>query len=48
LDYEKNRGFFHYFLKIRGDSEKIGDFLHYFSRHSHIQGGNLQRLNTPE
>ena len=33
LDYEKNRGFFHYFLKIRGDSEKIGDFLHYFSRH---------------
>lgn len=32
LDYEKNRRFFHYFLKIRGDSEKIGDFLHYFSR----------------
>ena len=28
--------------------KKIADFLHYFSRHSHIQGGNLQRLNTPE
>ena len=30
LDYERNCRFFHYFLNIRGDSEKIGDFLHYF------------------
>lgn len=39
---------FSLFPKNQGDSEKIGDFLHYFSRYSHIQGGKLRRPNTPE
>ena len=36
LDYEKNRRFFHYFLKIRGDSEKIGDFFYTIFLAAHL------------